>query len=98
VDVADSFPDEVEHVLTEIGEVYKNDAVANKQQMSKDERLAYHQEHSEPVMKELKEYLKALVEEKKVEPNSGLGEAIGYILGHWEKLTLFLRIPASVIS
>ena len=26
-----------------------------------------------------------------VEPNSGLGKAIGYRLKHWEKLTLFLR-------
>src|SRR6266545_8176297 len=26
-----------------------------------------------------------------VEPNSGLGEAIGYLLKQWEKLTLFLR-------
>ena len=25
------------------------------------------------------------------EPNSGLGEAVGYMLKHWEKLTLFLR-------
>jgi transposase len=98
VDVADSFPDEVEHVLTEIGEVYKIDAVANKQQMSKEERLAYHQELSAPVMEALKEYLEALLEEKKVEPNSGLGEAIGYILGHWEKLTLFLRVPGAPLD
>ena len=26
-----------------------------------------------------------------MEPNSGLGEAISYLLKHWEKLTLFLR-------
>ena len=26
-----------------------------------------------------------------VEPNSGLGNAINYLLKHWEKLTLFLR-------
>jgi DNA invertase Pin-like site-specific DNA recombinase len=26
-----------------------------------------------------------------VEPNSGLGQAISYLLKHWEKLTLFLR-------
>jgi hypothetical protein len=29
--------------------------------------------------------------EHKVEPNSGLGKAIRYLLKHWEKLTLFLR-------
>jgi transposase len=29
--------------------------------------------------------------EKRVEPNSGLGEAITYCLRHWTRLTLFLR-------
>jgi len=29
--------------------------------------------------------------EKKVEPNSGLGQAIGYMLKRWDPLTLFLR-------
>lgn len=31
------------------------------------------------------------MDEKRTEPNSALGEAIGYMLKHWEKLTLFLR-------
>ena len=30
-------------------------------------------------------------DERLVEPNSALGEAIAYLLKHWEKLTLFLR-------
>src|SRR5689334_1683254 len=29
--------------------------------------------------------------ERKVEPNSGLGKAITYLLRHWKALTLFLR-------
>src|SRR5881396_1953620 len=29
--------------------------------------------------------------ENRVEPNSGLGQAITYMRRHWEKLTLFLR-------
>jgi hypothetical protein len=28
---------------------------------------------------------------KEVEPNSGLGQAISYLLKHWQKLTLFSR-------
>ncbi len=98
VDVASDFPDEVKHVLVELGKVYKNDAVAKKQQLSKDERLAYHQEHSGPVMKELKPWLKALTQERKVEPNSGLGDAIGYMIKHWQKLTLFLRVPGTPLD
>jgi len=36
-------------------------------------------------------WLRSQFAEKKVEPNSGLGEAITYLLKHWEPLTLFLR-------
>lgn len=98
VDEASNFPDEVKHVLLELGKVYKNDAVAKHRNMSKDERLIFHQEHSGPVMKDLKAWLKALIDERKVEPNSGLGEAIGYMLDHWDKLTLFLTVPGAPLD
>ena len=39
----------------------------------------------------LHQWLTAQLEEKKVEPNSGLGGAITYLLNHWQRLTLFLR-------
>ena len=38
-------------------------------------------------------WLSAQFEEKKVEPNSGLGEAIRHLLMHWDRLTLFLWQP-----
>ena len=44
--------------------------------MSPEQRLAFHQAHSEPKMDELKNWLTAQIEERRVEPNSGLGEAI----------------------
>lgn len=53
--------------------------------------MAFHQTHSGPVMDQLHEWLKRQFEERLVEPNSGLGKAISYMLNHWEKLTLFLR-------
>jgi hypothetical protein len=33
-----------------------------------------------------------------VEPNSALGGAISYLLRHWEKLTLFLRVPGAPLD
>ena len=33
-----------------------------------------------------------------MEPNSGLGRAISYLLKHWEKLTLFLRAAGAPID
>jgi transposase len=59
--------------------------------LSPEERLRFHQEHSEPVMKGLHEWMEAQLAEHKTEPNSGLGKAISYLLRHWTKLTLFLR-------
>ncbi|MEK7837006.1 MAG: IS66 family transposase [candidate division NC10 bacterium] len=91
VDVVESFPRECEYVLRQLGEVYKNDAVAREREMTDVERLRYHQERSGPVMEDLQAWMEAQLVEKKVEPNSGLGEAIRYFLKRWDELTLFLR-------
>jgi hypothetical protein len=42
-------------------------------------------------MDQLHLWLTVQLDEKKVEPNSGLGGAITYLLNHWQRLTLFLR-------
>ena len=39
-----------------------------------------------------------LIEEQLVELNSALGEAIAYLLNHWEKLTLFLCEPGAPLD
>ncbi len=38
------------------------------------------------------------LDDRQVEPNSGLGQAIGYMLKHWRKLTLFLRAPGAPLD
>jgi len=91
VDVYDNFPDECTHVLNVLGKVYKNDADAKAQNLSDDQRLELHQHLSGPLMKDLKDWFDEQFEKKKVEPNSGLGQAIQYMCNHWDKLTLFLR-------
>lgn len=89
VEVVDDFPEECSHLLEEIGKVYKIDAKSKG--MSSSERLFHHQKHSDPIMTALHKWLTDQIEEKKTEPNSGLGEAIKYMLKYWEELTLFLR-------
>ena len=91
VDVADNFPDECRYVLDQLRLVYKNDAVAREQKMSDEARLAFHQAESRQLMDDLKAWMESQFAERKVEPNSGLGDAIRYMLDHWSKLTLFLR-------
>ena len=91
VNVVSSFPAECRYVLEALGEVYGYDAQAQEQGLSPEERLRFHQTHSEPVMEKLHAWLQAQFAEKRVEPNSGLGTAITYLLKHWTRLTLFLR-------
>jgi transposase len=91
VDVAEAFPEPCRHVLESLSVVYRNDAVAQKRKRSPEERLFFHQAESGPVMEELHAWLVRQFDERRVEPNSGLGKAISYLLRHWDKLTLFLR-------
>jgi hypothetical protein len=49
-------------------------------------------------MDKLHAWLEAQLAERKTEPNSGLGEAIGYLLRHWQPLTLFLRKAAAPLD
>jgi len=91
VEVAANFPDECRYVLEMLGRVYGHDAEARARGLSADERLHFHQERSGPAMDELHRWLERQFAEHKVEPNSGLGKAITYLLRHWRPLTLFLR-------
>jgi len=91
VDVYKNFPSECQYVLESLAKVYKYDAIARQYSLSDDDRLYLHQVESGPVMTELKAWMNAQFEAKQVEPNSGLGEAITYMLNHWDELTLFLR-------
>ncbi len=98
VDVAGSFPGECRYVLETLREIYRNDAAARKRALSKAERLAFHKEQSAPLMDELELWLREQHEERKVEPNSGLGQAITYMQKHWPRLTLFLRQPGAPLD
>lgn len=98
VEVVDHFPNECRYVLETLGGVYHNDALSREQELSPEDRLRFHQEHSGPLMKGLHEWMEAQLAEHKTEPNSGLGKAISYLLNHWQKLTLFLRVPGSPID
>jgi transposase len=98
IDVAENFPEECRRILETLGRVYRNDARAREQGLSPEERLRFHQEQSGPVMQELHKWMKAQLAEHKVEPNSGMGKAISYLLNHWSKLTLFLSQPAAPVD
>jgi hypothetical protein len=98
VRVNESFPEEVRYVVEELALVYENEARAKAEGMSPEARLTFHQEASRPVMDRLKGWLDRQIEEKKTEPNSGLGRAIEYCRKRWERLTLFLRVAGAPLD
>jgi len=98
VEVAEHFPRQCHHVLESLSVIYRNDAIARKRNLSPQARLEFHQANSGPTMAELHAWLPRQFEDRLVEPNSSLGGAIAYMLKHWEKLTLFLRVPGAPLD
>ena len=98
VDVVDHFPAEVQHVLEALRAVYRTDALARERALSPAERLQLHQTTSGPLMAGLEAWLRQQLDDHLVEPNSGLGTAITFMLKHWAKLTLFLRVPGAPLD
>lgn len=90
------YPSACGYVLKQIGKIYRNDAGTGG--MSDAERLCYHQKHSGPVMEELERWMEEQMAEKKVEPNSSLGKAIGYFQTHLEGLTAWLRYEGAPLD
>jgi hypothetical protein len=91
VDIYDQFSNECRYVIKAFKVIYHNDKLAHEKNLTRKERLAYHQAHSQSTMDDLKAWCQRQFDEKLVEPNSGLGEAINYLLKRWDTLTLFLR-------
>jgi transposase len=73
-------------------DVYHDDAIARRQGMSPEERLTFHKTESGPRMEDLQRWMADQINERKVAPNSGLGEAILYTQKRWDRLTRFLQI------
>jgi hypothetical protein len=97
-DVASRFPDECRFVLEILRDVYRNDDYTKKQCLSAEERLAFHKARSGPLMDGLKKWLDEQIDDKKVEPNSALGDAISYMKKHWMALVQFLHVPGAPLD
>ena len=98
VEVIASFPDECRYVIEILAEVYHMDAKAKKQNMTPDQRLAFHQAHSGSKMNALRSWLETQFKDKLVEPNSGIGKAITYMIKHWKELTQFLIVSGAPLD
>jgi transposase len=97
-EIREFFPEVCQRVIEDMGRVYQVDSLAKAQNLDPDERLAFHQQYSAPLLEELKRWLEEQWDKKEIEPNSSLGKAASYLLGHWKKLTGFLRIPGAPLD
>jgi transposase len=98
VDVAGDFPEEARYVLETLRDVYRYDAEAREHGLSREARLAWHQQHSQPLMDRLHDWCERQLGERLTEPNSRLGEAITYFVRHWTKLTRFVKVAGAPLD
>ena len=97
-ELVEDFPAESTIVVAALKLVYDHDEQARDRQLSAQERLLYHQTYSEPILTTLKTWLEQQGVQRLVEPNSSLGKAIAYLLGHWGTLTRVLTEPGAPLD
>ena len=85
------FPAESAVVVNALKDVFDHEKYARVEQLTAQDRLAYHQRESGPIMERLKQWLGQQTAQRLVEPNSSVGKAIAYMVEHWETLTRFLH-------
>ena len=93
-DLPDGYDDLAETVIVLISRIY--DVEDRTKSMNGQARLQFHQEHSTPLMLELKTYLEK--ELPNHEPNGIAYRAIIYLLKRWTELSQFLRYPGTPID
>ena len=98
VEILESYSRECRFVIETLAEVYKYDEEAREQKMTPRERLCFHQEKSKPLMDKLEKWFEEQFVQKKVEPNSNLGQVIKYMQNHWQKLTGFLHLEGAPLD
>lgn len=92
VEEQENFPELCGHVLAELGKVFQNEKRCKKEGLTGEARLRFHQETRGPVLGALRSWMTKKLDDKHVEPNSGLGQALRYMLKRWDKMTAFLRV------
>ena len=94
VEIEKNFPEEAKYVIEKLAKIYEMESQTVK--MNEVERLLYHQQHSQPLMKELKQWCDEQIE--KEEESCGLGKALSYMKKHWEELSRFLTVAGAPLD
>lgn len=98
-ELVEQYPDEVMFALENYEPVWANEAHCKREGLNSQQRLSYHQEHSLPQMNKLRLWCEQhLSDTGSVEPNSNLGQAMAYLVRHFEGLSAFCRIPNAPVD
>ena len=98
-ELAHQSPDESLYALERYAGIWRNEGHGVDQGFDAEQRQAYHQRHSLPLMAELKSWCERQTERNgRVEPNSNLGRAMAYFVRHYEGLTAFCAVPGAPID
>ena len=98
VDVIGQYPRAARVALKAFATLWKNEGDIVERGLDPGERLAYHREHSGPAMEGLRAWCESELGSGAVEENGTLGQAMGYVLRHFDALTLFLREPGAPLD
>ena len=97
-EIKEFYPEVCDPVLEAIRQVYKHEQAIKDLNLNADDRLAYHQEHSLPLLERMQTWLLNQIDQHFIEPNSPLGKAVKYLQKHWIGLTGFCRHPGAPID
>ncbi len=76
-------------VVRQIGKLYAIEKQMKINHLSVEQIMAHRQAHSAPILRRLRELLEDYA--PKILPKSPLGQALGYSLNQWTKLTRYLE-------
>ena len=88
-ELGNTFPDAAAFFEQAYAQVFRNDAHARIENLASAARLAYHREHSLPLMQAMKERAQRDLNDRLVEDNSTLGKAYRYFLNHYARFVAF---------
>jgi transposase len=90
-EIKDFYPQECTVVLDAIGKLYWHEEQIRELQLDDAARRLYHQQHSQPMLEQMKKWLQDQQNQRLIEPNSVLGKAAQYLNTHWDGLMGFCR-------
>ncbi len=97
-EIKDFYPQECAPVLDAIACLYRHEHEIQSLGLDDAARQVYHQQHSQPVLEQMKQWLQDQQDQRLIEPNGPLGKAVQYLKTHWDGLMGFCRYPGAPLD